>query len=64
VLEHFGNPRKDRGIWVWYCRRLGVGRFLDIAYEVISCTKCGEIKWPTRAFQQHLKEAYPKGGSR
>ena len=31
VLEHFGNKSRDRGIWIWYCRRIGLDVFLDIA---------------------------------
>ena len=60
VLEHFGNRSRDRGIWVWYCRRIGLGTFLDIADEVISSTRQGELRWPTRAFHRHLQEALPK----
>ena len=33
VLEHFGNPIRDRGIWVWYCQCLGLETFLDLADE-------------------------------
>ena len=43
VLEHFGNPLRDRGIWVWYCQRLGLNQFLDLADEVISSARQGEI---------------------
>ena len=64
VLEHFGNPLRDRGIWVWYCQRLGLGTFLDLADEVISCARQHEIKWPVRAFQRHLMDALPKGGAK
>ena len=60
VLEHFGDRSRDRGIWVWYCRRIGLGTFLDIADEVISSTRQGELRWPTRAFHRHLQEALPK----
>ena len=42
VLEHFGNPLRDRGIWVWYCQRLGLNQFLDLADEVISSARQGE----------------------
>ena len=62
VLEHFGNRDRDRGIWVWYCRRIGLNTFLDIADEVISSGRQGEIRWPVRAFQRHLQEALPKEG--
>ena len=61
VLEHFGNRDRDRGIWVWYCRRIGLDTFLDIADEVISSARQGELRWPTRAFHRHLQEALPKG---
>ncbi len=64
VLEHFGDRSRDRGIWVWYCRRIGLGTFLDIADEVISSTRQGELRWPTRAFHRHLQEALPKEGGR
>lgn len=60
VLEHFGNKSRDRGIWVWYCRRIGLDVFLDIADEVISSARQGELRWPTRALQRHLQEALPK----
>ena len=60
VLEHFGNRDHDRGIWVWYCRRIGLGTFLDIADEVISSARQGELRWPIRAFHRHLQEALPK----
>ncbi len=60
VLQHFGDRERDRGIWVWYCRRIGLEIFLDIADEVISCARQGEIRWPAKAFQRHLKEAFPK----
>jgi len=60
VLKHFGDPRRDRGIWVWYCRRLGLNRFLDLADETIACWQQNELRYPTRAFQKHLKEALPK----
>ena len=63
VLEHFGNRDRDRAIWVWYCRRIGLGTFLDIADEVISSARQGELRWPTRAFHRHLQEALPKGGA-
>ena len=36
VLEHFGDKSRDRGIWIWYCLRIGLDVFLDIADEVIS----------------------------
>lgn len=62
VLQHFGDRERDRGIWVWYCRRIGLEIFLDIADEVISCARQGEIRWPAKAFQRHLKEAFPKDG--
>lgn len=60
VLENFGNRERDRGIWVWYCQHLGLDRFLDLAYEVISSARIGEIKWPVRAFQRHLQDALPR----
>ena len=62
VLEHFGNPLRDRGIWVWYCQRLGLGLFLDLADEVISSARQHEIKWPVRAFHRHLKDALRANG--
>ena len=61
VLEHFGDKSRDRGIWIWYCRRIGLDVFLDIADEVISSARQGELRWPTRALQRHLQEALPKG---
>ena len=65
VLEHFGNPLRDRGIWVWYCQRLGLGLFLNLADEVISSARQREIKWPVRAFQRHLKDALrAEGGAK
>ena len=63
VLEHFGNNSRDRGIWIWYCRRIGLDVFLDIADEVISSARQGELRWPTRALQRHLQEALPKPAS-
>lgn len=62
VLEHFGNKSRDRGIWIWYCRRIGLDAFLDIADEVISSARQGELRWPVRALQRHLQEALPKEG--
>ena len=62
VLEHFGDKSRDRGIWIWYCRRIGLDVFLDIADEVISSARQGELRWPTRALQRHLQEVLPKGG--
>ena len=59
VLEHFGDRSRDRGIWIWYCRRIGLDVFLDIADEVISSARQGELRWPTRALQRHLQEALP-----
>ena len=64
VLEHFGDPRRDRGIWVWYCQRIGLGTFLDLADESVSSWNQREIKWPVRAFQRHLMDALPKEGVR
>ena len=64
VLEHFGNRRRDRSIWVWYCQRLGLGTFLDLADEIISSWKQREIRWPVRAFQRHLMDALPKEAAR
>ena len=64
VLENFGNRRRDRGIWVWYCQRLGLGTFLDLADEIISSWKQQEIRWPVRAFQRHLMDALPKEAAR
>ena len=64
VLEHFGNPLRDRGIWVWYCQRLGLNQFLDLADEVISSARQGEIRYSVRAFQKNLMEALPKGAAR
>ena len=65
VLEHFGNPLRDRGIWVWYCQRLGLNLFLDLADEVISSARQNEIKWPVRAFHRHLKDALiAQGGAK
>ena len=61
VLEYFGDKSRDRGIWIWYCRRIGLDVFLDIADEVISSARQGELRWPTRALQRHLQEALPKG---
>ena len=63
VLEHFGNKSRDRGIWIWYCRRIGLDVFLDIADEVISSARQGELRWPTRALQRHLQEALPRSAS-
>ena len=63
VLEHFGDKSRDRGIWIWYCRRIGLDAFLDIADEVISSARQGELRWPTRALQRHLQEALPKPAS-
>ena len=63
VLEHFGDRGRDRGIWIWYCRRIGLDTFLDIADEVISSARQGELRWPTRAFHRHLQESLPKGGA-
>ena len=64
VLENFGNRRRDRGIWVWYCQRLGLGTFLDLADEIISSWKQQEIRCPVRAFQRHLMDALPKEAAR
>ena len=61
VLEHFGDKSRDRGIWIWYCRRIGLDVFLDIADEVISSARQGELRWPVRALQRHLQEALLKG---
>ena len=61
VLEHFGDKSRDRGIWIWYCRRIGLDVFLDIDDEVISSAWQGELRWPVRALQRHLQEALPKG---
>ena len=63
VLEHFGDKSRDRGIWIWYCRRIGLDVFLDIADEVISSARQGELRWPIRALQRHLQEALPKPAS-
>ena len=63
VLEHFGDRSRDRAIWVWYCRRIGLDTFLDIADEVVSSARQGELRWPARAFHRHLQEALPKGGA-
>ena len=63
VLEHFGDKSRDRGIWIWYCRRIGLDAFLDIADEVISSARQGELRWPVRALQRHLQEALPKPAS-
>ena len=60
VLEHFGDPRRDRGIWVWYCQRIGLDTFLDLADEIISSWEQREIKYPVRAFQRHLMDALPR----
>ena len=54
VLEHFGNPLRDRGIWVWYCQRLGLNQFLDLADEVISSARQGEVKSP-QTTQTHCR---------
>ena len=62
VLEHFGDRDYDRGIWIWYCRRIGLDLFLDIADEVISSARQGELRWPARAFQRHLQDALPRKG--
>ena len=62
ALEHFGDRERDRGIWIWYCRRIGLDTVLDIVDEVISCTRQGELRWPARALQRHLQEALPKEG--
>ena len=64
ALEHFGDPRRDRGIWVWYCQRIGLDTFLDLADEIISSWNQREIKWPVRAFQRHLKDTLPNEGER
>ena len=64
VLEHFGDKCRDRGIWIWYCRRIGLDVFLDIADEVISSVRQGELRWPVRALQRHLQEALPRKGGR
>ena len=63
VLEHFGNPQHDRGLWVWYCQRLGLDVFLDLADEVISCWNQREIRYPVRAFQRNIKDQLTKGGA-
>ena len=63
VLEHFGDRSRDRGIWIWYCRRIGLDVFLDIADEVISSARQGELRWPVRAFHRHLQESLPKPAS-
>ena len=60
VLEHFGDPRRDRGIWVWYCQRIGLDTFLDLADEIISSWEQREIKYPVRAFQRHLMDTLPR----
>jgi len=60
VLEHFGDRTRDRGIWVWYCQRIGLDVFLELADEIISCLRQGEIKYPVRAFQRHLMDTLPK----
>ena len=64
VLEKFGDRQRDRGIWVWYCQRIGLEVFLELADEVISCWKQHEIKWPARAFQRHLMDTLPKEAAR
>ena len=64
VLEHFGDRRRDRGLWVWYCQRTGLDAFLDLADEIISSWNQREIRWPVRAFQRHLMDALPKEGAR
>ena len=57
VLEHFGNPLRDRGIWVWYCQRLGLNQFLDLADKVISSARQGEKIAPVDP--DSLPKAYP-----
>lgn len=65
VLAHFGHPG-DRGIWVWYCRRIGVDDFLEIFREILSLNRQGEIRFPIRAFHRRLQEWYriQQGGAK
>ena len=58
TLRHFGRPERDRGIWIWYCRRIGVDRFMDLALDVISSARQHEIYDPPAALQCHLQEHY------
>ena len=42
LVSDLSKPLRDRGIWVWYCQRLGLNQFLDLADEVISSARQGE----------------------
>ncbi len=63
AIRHFGTEA-DRMIWMWYCRRLGLNRFFDILDWTLSDLKQHTIKWPVKAFQRRLMDAFPKGGAK
>ena len=60
AIDLLGGRPKDRGIWVWYCSYIGTDSFLDLAFEVASCVRQGELREPVRAFQKRLQEILPK----
>ena len=60
AIAMLGGSAKDRGIWVWYCSHLGAGWFMDLACEIASCHRQGELKYPVQAFQRRLMDAMPK----
>ncbi len=60
ALKHFGSAA-DAKLWMWYCRRIGLNRFLDILDWTIADWGQHEIKRPVQAFQKRLCEAFPKG---
>jgi len=63
AIDLLGGKPKDRGIWVWYCSHLGTDWFLDLAHEIASLVRVGELNKPVRAFQRRLMDAFPKGSA-
>ena len=64
VLEHFGNRDRDRGIWVWYCRRIGLDAFLDAFDQKRSemANSRRRLRNPAASFQKLLNRRFPKDG--
>ena len=55
ALRQTGGSVKFRGIWRYYCLKIGINTFLDQLDIVISCYRHGEIDLPAQAFHARIR---------
>ena len=60
ALSKTGGSAKYRGVWRFYCLKIGINTFLHQLCVVLSSYRQGELRYPARAFHARIRNMKTK----